>query len=85
MSDMMSSLLMAGLERVNPTTSMLTVGTGLLSYCWWSLRRPYKAPPGPTHIPMVGNTIMSGSRDMKVFAELPKKYGKIYSIYMGHK
>ncbi len=85
MSDILSGLSTFGMEQANPTTAMLAVGAGVLSYSWWSLRRPYKAPPGPAHIPLVGNNVFTGNRDINVFADLAKKYGRIYSIYLGNK
>ncbi len=74
------------LEQANLTTAILAVGTGVLSYyCWCSLCRPSRAPPGPIHIPLVGNNVFTGSRDINIFANISKTYGKIYSIYMGQK
>ncbi len=85
MSDILNQLSTIGLDNIKPTTAMLAVGAGFLSFSWWSLRRPYGAPPGPTHIPLIGNNVFTGARDIKLFAELANKYGKIYSIYMGNK
>ena len=72
------------LSSLNPTTALLAAGAGALSYMWYSLQRPKAFPPGPAHLPVIGNVAISGRRSINAFSELKKQYGGIYSVYMGN-
>ncbi|POS69406.1 cytochrome P450 [Diaporthe helianthi] len=61
---------------------------GLVTYSLWRLlqvgRRPAGLPPGPPTLPIIGNLHrMPTFKPYKVFAELGKVYGPIYSLMVG--
>ncbi|XP_064611520.1 cytochrome P450 2U1-like [Liolophura sinensis] len=54
--------------------------------CFWSSipRRPSNVPPGPPPLPVIGNLIHFLSDPREKWRGLHKRYGDIYSLYMGH-
>jgi len=59
--------------------------TILIIYLIKSSQRPKKFPPGPRNIPLFGSLLRVDVRNLsKSFSRLSKKYGDIFSIYVGN-
>lgn len=67
------------------TTVLIFLGTlGLLMSVW--RQRPHGLPPGPPRIPIIGSTALFSSSDpAQVLVELRRRYGDIFSLYVGNK
>ncbi|KFM76951.1 Cytochrome P450 18a1, partial [Stegodyphus mimosarum] len=50
---------------------------------WWYSKRRYNLPPGPIGLPLLGYLPFIERRSFVSFTKLSKKYGKIYSLYLG--
>uniref|UniRef100_A0A8C6XN28 Uncharacterized protein n=1 Tax=Naja naja TaxID=35670 RepID=A0A8C6XN28_NAJNA len=58
----------------------------LLFFWFWKNRRPKGFPPGPRRLPVFGNLLQFNMRDpLKSFDRFAKKYGPVFSLYMGSK
>merc|ERR1712179_207394 len=58
----------------------------LVIYLVKSSLRPDKFPPGPVNLPIVGSLLYVDVRNLsKSFKKLSKKYGDIFSLYVGRK
>ncbi|XP_072195700.1 cytochrome P450 2H1 isoform X3 [Excalfactoria chinensis] len=69
-----------------PTVLLLVCISCLLIAAWRSASRRGKEPPGPTPIPIIGNVFQLNPRNlMGSFKEISKKYGPIFTIYIGPK
>ena len=45
---------------------------------------PYKLPPGPLKLPILGSAPFLIGDPRKVFTDLYKKYGNMYTVYLGN-
>ncbi|XP_035221675.1 vitamin D 25-hydroxylase-like [Stegodyphus dumicola] len=64
----------------------ILLGIFLLAFVtlhWWYGKRRYKLPPGPIGLPFLGYLPFIEKRSFITFTKLSKKYGKIYSLYLG--
>ncbi|XP_015680049.1 cytochrome P450 2J5 [Protobothrops mucrosquamatus] len=58
----------------------------LLFFWFWKSTRPKGFPPGPWRLPLFGNLLQLNMRDpLKGLDQFAKKYGPIFSLYMGSK
>ncbi|ETE57844.1 Cytochrome protein, partial [Ophiophagus hannah] len=58
----------------------------LLFFWFWKNRRPKGFPPGPWRLPLFGNLLQFNMRDpLKSFDQFAKKYGPVFSLYLGSK
>lgn len=58
----------------------------LLFLVKWLFRKTGNLPPGPRPLPVLGNLLQLKSREIhKPILELSKKYGPVYTLYMGPK
>ncbi|XP_070616593.1 cytochrome P450 2J5-like [Erythrolamprus reginae] len=58
----------------------------LLFFWFWKNKRPKGFPPGPWRLPLLGNLLQFDMRDpLKGFDRFAKKYGPVYSLYVGSK
>ena len=59
---------------------------GMVAFFIMSYHRPKNIPPGPIRIPIFGNTTFAGTRNklLKHFPKLRRRYGDIFSIYIGN-
>lgn len=66
-------------------TVLIFLGTlGLLLSVW--RQRPHGLPPGPPRIPIIGSTALFSSSDpAQVLVQLRRRYGDIFSLYVGNK
>uniref|UniRef100_A0A8C5RA87 Cytochrome P450 n=1 Tax=Leptobrachium leishanense TaxID=445787 RepID=A0A8C5RA87_9ANUR len=56
----------------------------LCLYTWNSMYRNHNLPPGPTPLPFLGNLLkMKTGQMVDSLKELQKKYGDVYTIYLG--
>ncbi|KAM6430460.1 cytochrome P450 2J2-like [Liasis olivaceus] len=56
----------------------------LLFLCYWKSRRPRGFPPGPWRLPLIGNLLqVSMGNLLKDLDQLVKKYGPVFSLYLG--
>ncbi|XP_070616590.1 cytochrome P450 2J6-like [Erythrolamprus reginae] len=56
----------------------------LLLLCFWKSQRPKGFPPGPWRLPLLGNLFYFSKRfPMKELDQLAKKYGPVFSLYLG--
>ncbi|XP_029141634.1 cytochrome P450 2C5-like [Protobothrops mucrosquamatus] len=56
----------------------------LLFLCFWKNQRPAGFPPGPWRLPLLGNLLQFSKRDpLKILDQLRKKYGPVFSLYLG--
>ncbi|XP_035231232.1 cytochrome P450 2J6-like, partial [Stegodyphus dumicola] len=63
---------------------LLTLCAVFLSvYLIFRRRKSYKLPPGPTGLPLVGYLPFLSSEPFRDLDQLKRKYGGIFSIYMG--
>jgi len=63
----------------------LTLGVILVIYLIKSCQRPKKFPPGPRNFPLLGSLLYVDVRNLsKSFNKLSKKFGDIFSIYVGN-
>lgn len=67
------------------TTLIIFLGTlGLLLSVW--KQRLEGLPPGPPRIPILGSTALFSSSDLaEVLSQLRKRYGDVFSLYVGNK
>ncbi|XP_071108290.1 cytochrome P450 2C23-like [Haliotis cracherodii] len=66
-------------------TAILSCGVGAL-VLWLTSRRPSGTPPGPRFpLPIVGHALSIGKNPKKKFREWHKKYGDIFSVYIGNR
>ncbi|XP_072483360.1 cytochrome P450 2C44-like isoform X1 [Notamacropus eugenii] len=50
----------------------------------WSKGHKARLPPGPTPLPLLGNILQMGSKNIITFLDkVAEKYGPVYTIYMG--
>lgn len=63
------------------SVSILTLFVVLYGRRWWIMR----LPPGPTPIPLIGNTILykKDPHGYLRLTELSEKYGNVYRLYCG--
>merc|ERR1712131_94329 len=62
---------------------LVLVGMFLL-FLLLRIQRPKNFPPGPTPIPIFGNLLhLSLDNPMRDFEKMAKKYGSVYSFYLG--
>ncbi|XP_038599649.1 cytochrome P450 2E1 [Tachyglossus aculeatus] len=58
----------------------------LLISIWKTFYRTWKLPPGPFPIPIFGNLLQLDVRNIpKSFAKMAKKYGPVFTLYLGSK
>ncbi|XP_070616592.1 LOW QUALITY PROTEIN: cytochrome P450 2J2-like [Erythrolamprus reginae] len=56
----------------------------LLFLCFWKSQRPKGFPPGPWRLPLLGNLFYFSKRfPLKEMDQLAKKYGPVFSLYLG--
>ncbi|KAM3829175.1 cytochrome P450 2J6-like isoform 2-T2 [Vipera latastei] len=56
----------------------------LLFLCFWKNQRPAGFPPGPWSLPLIGNLLQFSKGDpLKELDQLGKKYGPVFSLYLG--
>uniref|UniRef100_A0A8C6XNV2 Uncharacterized protein n=1 Tax=Naja naja TaxID=35670 RepID=A0A8C6XNV2_NAJNA len=56
----------------------------LLFLCFWKNQRPKDFPPGPWSLPLIGNLLQFSKRfPLKELDQLAKKYGPVFSLYLG--
>ncbi|XP_025026283.1 cytochrome P450 2J6-like, partial [Python bivittatus] len=56
----------------------------LLFLCFWKSRCPKGFPPGPWHLPLIGNLLQVRMGNLlKDLDQLAKKYGPVFSLYLG--
>ena len=74
-----------GLQSAHVTAALGIGAAGLVALWVASHRRPRGSPPGPTRIPFIGTTALSGDRDKFIdeMNKLLKEYGNIFSFYVG--
>ena len=71
------------LNSINLATLFVFVSVACITYIFW-MRRDTRVPPGPPLVPIIGNLLSLASSDpFSNFARLRKKYGDIYSLYIG--
>ncbi|KAM6390234.1 cytochrome P450 2H1-like [Pluvialis apricaria] len=74
------------MELLGTTTIFLLVCISclLLFAMWRSVSQKGKQPPGPTALPIVGNILQLNPWNVpKSLKELSKKYGPVFTIYLG--
>ncbi|PVD29168.1 hypothetical protein C0Q70_11765 [Pomacea canaliculata] len=77
---------MLGTELLSQTTSVLLLVVVALVSLWWLLtRRPSGVPTGPGFaLPVLGHLhLLWGSDPRQTFAKWRRKYGDVFSLYMG--
>ncbi|XP_007444619.1 cytochrome P450 2J6-like isoform X1 [Python bivittatus] len=58
----------------------------LLFLWFWKSRRPKGFPPGPWHLPLIGNLLqVRMGNPLKDLDQLARKYGSVFSLYVGSK
>ncbi|XP_063169161.1 cytochrome P450 2F2-like [Candoia aspera] len=58
----------------------------LLLLSFWKSQRPKGFPPGPWRLPLIGNVLQfSMGKPLKDLDQLAKKYGPVFSLYVGNK
>ncbi len=73
------------MEFMTLTTILLTVASVAFAYLVWSNRRPASFPPGPTHIPFIGNLLSLTDEPLaKQFIRWKEIYGPIFSFSFGN-
>ena len=67
----------------SPTSWLVLAIAGIIAY-WFIDRRKY--PPGPFSLPIVGTWAIfndQGDDYIKVLTDMRKKYGPVYTVYLG--
>ncbi|XP_034281344.1 cytochrome P450 2J5-like [Pantherophis guttatus] len=66
--------------------SWLSILLSLLFFWLWKNKRPKGFPPGPWRLPLFGNLLQFNMTDpLKRFDQFGKKYGPVFSLYLGSK
>ncbi|XP_075043078.1 cytochrome P450 2A4-like [Mixophyes fleayi] len=66
-------------------TLLLATGVTILIYLikWWNTVKQKNLPPGPTPLPLLGNIMQLGTKEMpQSMVKLSEKYGPVYTIYV---
>ncbi|XP_072287197.1 cytochrome P450 2G1-like [Pyxicephalus adspersus] len=69
------------------TTLLLATGVTVLIYLvtWWRRIKHNNFPPGPTHLPLLGNMLQLSTTEMpKALVKISETYGPVYTCYMGN-
>lgn len=66
---------------MNPVTIFLVIALSFVAY--WYLTIPTGIPPGPMGLPLLGYLPFLGDKPYLKFTELSKKYGPVFSFYLG--
>uniref|UniRef100_A0A8C7E1E4 Uncharacterized protein n=1 Tax=Naja naja TaxID=35670 RepID=A0A8C7E1E4_NAJNA len=69
---------------INMAVFSWLVVLSLLFLCFWKNQRPKDFPPGPWSLPLIGNLLQFSKRfPLKELDQLAKKYGPVFSLYLG--
>ncbi|XP_043937188.1 cytochrome P450 2J6-like [Protopterus annectens] len=64
----------------------LSITAAMVALLFWKWSRPGNFPPGPWALPIIGNFLQVDYRNpLPDLEKLAKKYGNIYSIFLGNK
>jgi len=63
------------------TLKLVSVLVGLVTV--WQFKRPSGAPPGPRGVPFLGYVPFLGNEIHETYVKLSKKYGPVFSVYLG--
>ncbi|XP_054720108.1 cytochrome P450 2J2-like [Uloborus diversus] len=68
---------------ISATYLLTAVAVLAVTVLFWISRRRYKLPPGPIGLPFLGYAPFLSDDSYKDFYELSKKYGNVFSLYLG--
>ena len=69
--------------KSNVSSILAAFAAGLFIYKYFVADKLLKLPPGPTPLPVFGNLFSLGADPRKSLLRLKKKYGDVFTLYMG--
>ena len=77
--------LLNSMDLMSVTSALVAVVSVAFIYSVWRNRRPASFPPGPTHIPFIGNLLSLTDEPLaKQFIRWKEIYGPIFSFSFGN-